>query len=42
MGLPDILRMCEVESLLALKKLKDDFLAGCYDYAYLVDSRDFR
>jgi endonuclease/exonuclease/phosphatase family metal-dependent hydrolase len=41
-GLPDILCVCEVENLLALRKFNDDFLGGYYDYSLLVDSRDFR
>lgn len=41
-GLPDILCLCEVESLLALRSFNEDYLNGHYKYALLVDSRDYR
>src|SRR5262245_1559076 len=41
-GLPDILCLCEVESLLALRVFNEDFLGGHYDQALLIDSYDFR
>ena len=41
---PDVICMQEVESLLALRKFNDDkkLLNRKYDYALLIDSRDFR
>jgi endonuclease/exonuclease/phosphatase family metal-dependent hydrolase len=41
-GLPDILCVCEVENLLALRKFNEGFFEGHYDYTLIVDSRDFR
>jgi endonuclease/exonuclease/phosphatase family metal-dependent hydrolase len=41
-GLPDILCVCEVENLLALRLFNEKFLGRHYSYALLVDSRDFR
>ena len=43
-GLPDILCLVEVESMLALRKFNEDpgLLNGAYKYALLIDSRDFR
>jgi endonuclease/exonuclease/phosphatase family metal-dependent hydrolase len=41
-GLPDILCLCEVESLQALRLFNDFFLGSHYPYALLVDSYDFR
>jgi endonuclease/exonuclease/phosphatase family metal-dependent hydrolase len=41
-GLPAILCMCEVENLLALRKFNEDFLGNRYNYALLIDSRDYR
>jgi len=39
---PDILCMCEVESILALRSFNESYLNNHYEYAYLVDSRDYR
>jgi endonuclease/exonuclease/phosphatase family metal-dependent hydrolase len=41
-GLPDILCLCEVESLLALRLFNAIFLGNHYTYAVLIDSYDFR
>jgi endonuclease/exonuclease/phosphatase family metal-dependent hydrolase len=41
-GLPDILCLCEVEGLLALRSFNEDYLNNFYKYAYLIDSRDYR
>jgi len=41
-GLPDILCVCEVENLLALRLFNEKFLGSHYSNALLVDSRDFR
>jgi len=41
-GLPDILCVCEVENLLALRAFNEKFLGNHYRNALLVDSRDFR
>jgi endonuclease/exonuclease/phosphatase family metal-dependent hydrolase len=41
-GLPDILCLCEVESLLALRVFNQEFLGGHYSQALLIDSFDFR
>lgn len=41
-GLPDILCLCEVESLLALRVFNEDFLGSHYSQALLIDSYDFR
>jgi endonuclease/exonuclease/phosphatase family metal-dependent hydrolase len=40
--IPDVVCLQEVESLLALRRFNEDYLDGVYDYAMLVDSRDFR
>lgn len=39
---PDVVCLQEVESLLALRRFNEEFLDGKYEYALLVDSRDFR
>jgi hypothetical protein len=41
-GLPEILCVCEVENLLALRKFNEDFLGNLYKNALLIDSRDYR
>lgn len=41
-GLPEVLCVCEVESLLALRTFNEKYLDGHYDYALLIDSRDYR
>lgn len=41
-ALPDILCMCEVENLLALRKFNESYLSNYYTNALLVDSRDYR
>ncbi len=41
-GLPDILCLCEVESLLALRLFNTAFLGAYYPYTILIDSYDFR
>ena len=41
-GLPDILCLCEVESLQALRLFNDFFLGSHYPYALLIDSYDLR
>ena len=41
-GLPDILCLCEVESLIALRFFNEKNLNKHYKYALLVDSRDYR
>ncbi len=39
---PDVICLQEVESLPALRKFNEEFLEEKYDFAFLVDSRDFR
>jgi endonuclease/exonuclease/phosphatase family metal-dependent hydrolase len=41
-GLPDVLCLCEVESILALRVFNDMFFGGHYPYAILLDSYDLR
>ncbi len=41
-GLPDILCLCEVESLLALRVFNEENLGSHYNQALLIDSYDFR
>lgn len=41
-NLPDILCLCEIESLHALRLFNDMFLGRHYPYSLLVDSYDFR
>ncbi len=41
-GLPDILCLCEVESLQALRLFNDFFLGSHYPYALLINSYDLR
>jgi endonuclease/exonuclease/phosphatase family metal-dependent hydrolase len=40
--LPDVLLLQEVESLIALRTFNEDQLAGQYEQALLIDSRDLR
>jgi len=42
LGLPDIVCVQEVESLLALRTFNQEYLGGHYPYCLLVDSWDFR
>jgi endonuclease/exonuclease/phosphatase family metal-dependent hydrolase len=41
-ALPDLLCLCEVESLLALRVFNEENLSHHYPYALLIDSYDFR
>lgn len=41
-ALPDLVCLCEVESLLALRVFNEEHLGGHYPYALLIDSYDFR
>lgn len=39
---PDVVCLQEVESLIALRKFNEEHLGGQYEYAVVIDSRDFR
>jgi endonuclease/exonuclease/phosphatase family metal-dependent hydrolase len=39
---PDLLCLCEIESMLALRVFNEENLGGHYPYALLIDSYDFR
>lgn len=39
---PDVICVQEVESLIALREFNDRYLQGHYQYAAVIDSRDFR